>query len=32
MHPVKNEPVVITATPPVEDAVWKFLDANVTEQ
>jgi 23S rRNA pseudouridine1911/1915/1917 synthase len=29
MHPVKNEPVVITATPPVEDAVWKFLDANV---
>ncbi|MFN8713562.1 MAG: RluA family pseudouridine synthase [Bacteroidota bacterium] len=31
MHPVKNEPVVITATPPVEDAVWKFLDANVEQ-
>jgi 23S rRNA pseudouridine1911/1915/1917 synthase len=31
MHPVKNEPVVITATPPVQDAVWKFLDANVEQ-
>ncbi len=31
MHPVKNEPVVITAQPPVEDAVWKFLEANVEQ-
>jgi 23S rRNA pseudouridine1911/1915/1917 synthase len=29
MHPIKNEPVDITATPPEEDPVWRFLNAAV---
>lgn len=30
MHPVKNEPVVVTATPPEEDPVWRVLNAQIS--
>lgn len=30
MHPVKNEPVVVTATPPEEDPVWRVLNAQLS--
>jgi 23S rRNA pseudouridine1911/1915/1917 synthase len=29
LHPVKQEPVTITATPPLEDNLWRFFYNNL---